>query len=94
MPHDLNHVARYREMVRIVLQFEEGTSYVDHKPERHSRSDDERVTRPCPEGRYVRANGIDIHIVKAGMGEPLVLLHPGLVSNSLSWKGFPIAYST
>lgn len=44
------------------------------------------------EGRYVRANGTDIYYVEAGQGEPLLLLHGGLVSNGAAWDGSPIAY--
>ena len=45
-------------------------------------------------GRFVRANGINIHYVEAGDGEPLVLLHGGAVSTSAIWNGAPIAYQT
>jgi len=44
--------------------------------------------------RAVHANGIDIHVVQAGRGEPLVLLHGGLVSTNPKWAGAPIAYAT
>jgi pimeloyl-ACP methyl ester carboxylesterase len=40
----------------------------------------------------VHANGIDIHYVEAGQGEPLVLLHGGMVSTSPVWAGSPVAY--
>jgi pimeloyl-ACP methyl ester carboxylesterase len=45
------------------------------------------------QGRHVRANGIDIHYVEAGEGEPLLLLHGGLVSTSPLWAGAPVAYA-
>jgi pimeloyl-ACP methyl ester carboxylesterase len=44
------------------------------------------------EGQYVRANGADIHYVEAGTGEPLLLLHGGLVSTNPLWAGAPVAY--
>jgi pimeloyl-ACP methyl ester carboxylesterase len=43
-------------------------------------------------GQYVRANGIDIYYVEAGQGEPLLLLHGGLVSTNPIWAGIPVAY--
>src|SRR5438270_12618816 len=45
------------------------------------------------DGRVVRANGIDINYVEAGEGEPLVLLHGGLVSTNPIWTGVPVAYA-
>jgi pimeloyl-ACP methyl ester carboxylesterase len=47
---------------------------------------------PIGEGRYVRANGTDIHYVEAGQGEPLLLLHGGLASTDTAWNGSPIAW--
>jgi pimeloyl-ACP methyl ester carboxylesterase len=44
------------------------------------------------EGRYVRANGTDVYYVEAGQGQPLVLLHGGMVSTSQLWAGVPVAY--
>ncbi|MGD9890622.1 MAG: alpha/beta fold hydrolase [Dehalococcoidia bacterium] len=44
------------------------------------------------EGRYVRANGTDIFYVEAGTGEPLLLLHGGLVSTNPVWAGVPVTY--
>jgi pimeloyl-ACP methyl ester carboxylesterase len=43
-------------------------------------------------GTYVHANGIDIHYVEEGTGEPLVLLHGGVVSTGPVWAGHPFAY--
>jgi pimeloyl-ACP methyl ester carboxylesterase len=43
--------------------------------------------------RYVSANGIDIHCVEAGEGEPLVLLHQGMVSTNPLWADSPVAYA-
>jgi pimeloyl-ACP methyl ester carboxylesterase len=45
------------------------------------------ATTVSAEGRFVRANGIDIHCVEAGHGPPLLLLHGGLMSNGPSWVG-------
>ncbi|MDP8952216.1 MAG: alpha/beta hydrolase [Actinomycetota bacterium] len=44
------------------------------------------------EGRYVHANGIDIYYIEAGRGEPLLLLHGGVVSTNSVWAGHPWAY--
>jgi pimeloyl-ACP methyl ester carboxylesterase len=44
------------------------------------------------EGRYVQANGTDIYYVEAGQGEPLLLLHGGVVSTNPVWAGHPWAY--
>lgn len=41
---------------------------------------------------YVSANGIDIHYVEAGAGEPLLLLHQGMVSTNPLWADSPVAY--
>jgi pimeloyl-ACP methyl ester carboxylesterase len=49
---------------------------------------------PQTESRSVHANGIDIHYLDAGEGEPLVLLHGGLVSTNPIWTGVPIAYAS
>lgn len=43
---------------------------------------------------YVSANGIDIHYLDQGEGEPLVLLHGGMVSTNPIWTGVPIAYAS
>jgi pimeloyl-ACP methyl ester carboxylesterase len=44
------------------------------------------------EGRYVHANGTDIHYVEAGEGEPLLLLHAGLVSTNPIWADHPAGW--
>lgn len=46
------------------------------------------------ERRQVQANGINIHYLEAGEGEPLILLHGGVVSTNLIWEGVPIAYAS
>lgn len=46
------------------------------------------------DGHQVHANGIDIHYVEAGQGQPLVLLHGGVVSTNLIWEGVPMAYAS
>jgi len=54
------------------------------------------MTKPATsihsEGRFVRANGIDIYCVEAGRGPPLLLLHGGLMSNGPSWAGYRGSY--
>jgi pimeloyl-ACP methyl ester carboxylesterase len=44
-------------------------------------------------GTTVSANGIDIHYVEAGVGEPLLLLHQGMVSTDPLWADSPVAYA-
>ena len=39
-------------------------------------------------GKFVSANGIDIHYVDAGTGPPLILLHGGSASNDPVWDRF------
>ena len=46
------------------------------------------------EGSQVHANGIDIHYLDQGEGEPLVLLHGGVVSTNPIWTGVPVAYAS
>jgi pimeloyl-ACP methyl ester carboxylesterase len=41
----------------------------------------------------VKANGIDVHCVEAGEGEPLLLLHGGMVSTNPIWAPTPVSYS-
>ena len=43
-------------------------------------------------GTSISANGIDIHYVEAGHGEPLLLLHHGLVSTDPLWADNATAY--
>jgi pimeloyl-ACP methyl ester carboxylesterase len=46
------------------------------------------------QSRTVQANGIDIHYLEAGAGEPLLLLHGGMVSTNPIWTGVPVAYAS
>jgi pimeloyl-ACP methyl ester carboxylesterase len=48
---------------------------------------------PASSGQRVHANGIDIHYLEQGAGEPLVLLHGGVVSTNPIWTGVPVAYA-
>ena len=52
------------------------------------------VDFPQTESRTVDANGINIHYLEAGKGEPLVLLHGGMVSTNPIWTGVPISYAS
>jgi 3-oxoadipate enol-lactonase len=45
-------------------------------------------------GQSVHANGIDIHYLDQGDGDPLVLLHGGVVSTNPIWTGVPVAYAS
>jgi pimeloyl-ACP methyl ester carboxylesterase len=45
------------------------------------------------QGHSVHANGIDIHYLDQGDGEPLLLLHGGVVSTNPIWAGVPVAYA-
>src|SRR2546423_945564 len=44
--------------------------------------------------KSVRANGIDIHYIERGVGEPLLLLHGGVGSTNPIWGGHPFAYAS
>jgi pimeloyl-ACP methyl ester carboxylesterase len=46
------------------------------------------------EGQYVHANGIRIHYVEAGAGEPLVLLNNGMISTNPIWADWPSSYTS
>jgi pimeloyl-ACP methyl ester carboxylesterase len=46
------------------------------------------------QGQYVHANGIDIHYVEAGRGEPLLLLDNAMVSTNPIWASLPFAYAS
>src|SRR5215475_8221319 len=48
---------------------------------------------PQRQGQYVHANGIDIHYVEAGRGEPLLLLDNAMVSTNPIWASLPFAYA-
>src|SRR5262249_53463931 len=52
------------------------------------------VSTPASPGQRVHANGIDIHYLDQGQGEPLVLLHGGVVSTNPIWAGVPVAYAS
>src|SRR5947209_11258039 len=43
--------------------------------------------------RQVRANGIDIHYVEAGAGEPVLLIDNAMVSTNPVWTTIPFAYA-
>ncbi len=47
-----------------------------------------------PEAHQIHVNGIDIHYVEAGQGDPLILLHGGVVSTNPIWAGIPLAYAS
>jgi pimeloyl-ACP methyl ester carboxylesterase len=53
-----------------------------------------QATRVGAEARSVRANGIDIHYLEQGEGEPLLLVHGGMVSTNPIWTGSPVAYAS
>lgn len=53
-----------------------------------------KESRAVAEEQYVHANGIDIHYLDRGEGEPLVLLHGGMVSTNPIWAGVPVAYAS
>ena len=52
------------------------------------------MSTTASQGQRVRANGIDIHYLDQGEGEPLVLLHGGVVSTNSIWAGVPVAYAS
>ena len=49
---------------------------------------------PTAAGSHVQANGIEIHYLEQGEGQPLVLLHGGMVSTNPIWTGVPVAYAS
>ena len=46
------------------------------------------------QGQYVRANGIDIHYIELGRGQPLLALNNGMVSTNPVWQWHPAAYGS
>lgn len=44
-------------------------------------------------GRSVRANGIDIHYIEAGAGEPLLVLNNGMISTHPIWADWHNSYA-
>ena len=46
------------------------------------------------QGQYVRANGIDIHYIDLGHGQPVLALNNGMVSTNPIWQGHPAAYGS
>jgi hypothetical protein len=48
-----------------------------------------QATRSRAQARSVRANGIDIHYLEQGEGDPLLVLHGGMVSTDPIWEGIP-----
>ena len=42
------------------------------------------------QGRYVQANGLDIYYEEYGNGEPLLLIHGGIVNHTMWEKHIPI----
>ena len=63
-----------------------------HRPERIVAP--MTVQTPQHLGRHVPANGIDIHYVEAGQGEPLLLLDNAMVSTNPIWASLPFAYAS
>jgi len=51
------------------------------------------MSTTASQAQSVHANGIDIHYLDHGQGEPLVLLHGGVVSTNPIWTGVPVAYA-
>jgi pimeloyl-ACP methyl ester carboxylesterase len=45
-------------------------------------------------GRFVHANGIDIHVIEAGAGEPLILLENGMISTNPIWADLASSYGS
>ena len=52
------------------------------------------MSTTASQGQRVHANGIEIHYIDQGEGEPLVLLHGGVVSTNPIWTGVPVAYAS
>jgi len=43
-------------------------------------------------GRFIPANGIDVHVIESGAGEPLILLQNGMISTNPIWAGKASSY--
>jgi pimeloyl-ACP methyl ester carboxylesterase len=43
--------------------------------------------------KHVRANGIDIHYVEAGAGDPLLIINNGMISTHPMWNDWPSAHT-
>jgi pimeloyl-ACP methyl ester carboxylesterase len=54
---------------------------------------EDTTSTTASQGQSVHANGIDIHYLDQGNGDPLVLLHGGVVSTNPIWTGVPVAYA-
>jgi pimeloyl-ACP methyl ester carboxylesterase len=67
------------------------------RPERHRdrmTTAHEKTQAGQQHSGYVRANGIEIHYVEAGEGEPLLLLDNAMVSTNPVWAAVPVAYAS
>jgi pimeloyl-ACP methyl ester carboxylesterase len=64
-----------------------------HTDERGTNPMTTQLTTTAAQYRSAPANGIDIHYIEAGRGEPLVLLHGGMVSTNPIWAPTPVSYS-
>jgi pimeloyl-ACP methyl ester carboxylesterase len=51
------------------------------------------MTKNDASTHYVRANGIDIHYVEAGTGEPLIVLENGMISTNPIWADWVSSYA-
>jgi len=51
------------------------------------------MTKNDASSHYVRANGIDIHYLEAGAGEPLILLENGMISTDPMWRDWLSSYA-
>src|SRR5215475_5144074 len=71
-------------------------SSLDWESARHrlNPSLEDTMSTTASRGQSVHANGIDIHYLDQGNGDPLVLLHGGVVSTNPIWTGVPVAYAS
>jgi pimeloyl-ACP methyl ester carboxylesterase len=69
------------------------TGSVASLPHRLQPDSEDTMSIAEAQGHTVYANGIDVHYLDQGEGEPLVLLHGGVVSTNPIWTGVPVAYT-
>jgi pimeloyl-ACP methyl ester carboxylesterase len=54
---------------------------------------DTKTTLSESGGNFIRANGIDIHYVDVGAGQPLILLENGMISTNPIWRSWLSSYA-
>jgi pimeloyl-ACP methyl ester carboxylesterase len=98
LPHDRPFFTSYLGCMAPLARSRRGPSGgTSHLPEARGIRDKEVVlatdiATTANEGKCISANGIEIHYVEAGTGEPLLLIDNCMVSTNPLWAGIPAAY--